>query len=87
MSAGEPTPTLEDVETTLGVTEGRVAIGVEDEPATVRLTTPDYEPLSRVQRVASLTLTGDGFHAALRLDAAGVDALVDALLSIQEGER
>jgi len=75
----EPAPTIEDVPLDASIVDGRLAMTVDREPATVRLATPRHDPLSRQETHLSLEVSADGVTASLQFDADEAAALVAAL--------
>ena len=71
--------TLEEVMVDLSVSEGRLGMAVESEPARVRLLRTDHELLSRVQPALALEVSGDGVHTSLWLDTDDTEALSRAV--------
>jgi len=83
----ETDDTLEGVRTDLSLSEGRVGITAENEQATVRLKTPRQRPLSRGEPALLVEASGEGLQASLWFDGEDVDALVDVIHHLREGER
>jgi hypothetical protein len=79
MSGEEPAPTIEDVPLNASISEGRLEMCVDREPATVRLAAPRHAPLSRQEIHLAVEVIADGVTASLLFDAGEVVALRDAL--------
>lgn len=67
------------------VEDGRLTMEAGGE-ATLLLTVPEHQPLSKSEPLCRIELRGEGFEASAELKAANVDALADALHKIQSGE-
>ncbi|MDS0220874.1 hypothetical protein NDI54_05835 [Haloarcula sp. S1AR25-5A] len=76
---------LNDVDATVGIADGRVAMNADIETP-LRLETPDRRPLSSAEPHATLRLAGDDVRVAVELDGEALDALADALHQ-QRGDR
>jgi len=69
---------LDDVDVTLAIVDGRVSMSA-DADATVYVDVPDHQPLSRIERHATIKVRGPDFRANIELDADARDELVEAL--------
>lgn len=78
--------TVEDVDVTLGIVEGRVAMSADVE-ADLRVHTPDQQPLSTIEPHATLRVADGDVRVAIELDGEALDGLADALYHAQEGDR
>jgi len=77
---------LNDVDATVGIADGRVAMSADLETP-LRLETPDQRPLSSAETHATLRLVGDDVRVRIELDGEALDALADALYHAQRGDR
>jgi hypothetical protein len=76
---------LDDVDATVAIVDGRVAMNAEVE-GELRLETPDQLPLTKAERHASLSVFEDDVRLSIDLDAEALDALADAIYHAQGGE-
>lgn len=67
------------------IEDGRLSMEAASE-ATLRLQTPRCQPLSKAESVCTLSLGGDGWSASADLTNRDVDALIDRLEAIRDGE-
>jgi len=74
-----------DVDITLGIVDGRVAMSADGE-ATVRVDTPRVQPLGRNETRATIHVDGDDYRAEIDLDTAELEWLVDELTTALEGD-
>lgn len=74
----------EDVDATVGIVDGRVAMTADGE-ATLYVDGREHRPLSTIETHATLRVEGEDFRAELALDGQDIDALADDLYHIQEG--
>jgi|GEM_PF-4656291 len=54
--------------------------------ATLLVTAPEHQPLSEAEPLCRIELRGEGFDASGELPAPTVDALIDRLEAIRDGE-
>ena len=76
---------VEDVDATVGVVEGRVAMSAQVSD-TLRVEAPDHRPLSAAEPHATLRVVADDVRLVVDLDGHGLDALADALGAARDGE-
>jgi hypothetical protein len=67
------------------IEDGRLSMEAAGE-TTLRLQTPRCQPLSKTESVCTLTLGGDGWSASADLTDRDVDALINRLEAIRDGE-
>lgn len=82
-----PTAHVEDVDATVAIVDGRVAMNARASSSTLRVQAPDRRPLSEGESHATLRLADDDVRVAIDLDGRGLDALADAVAGIQERGR
>jgi len=75
-----------EVATTVGIVDGRVAMSADGD-AHLYVDEPDHRPLSRREPHATLRVEGEDYRAELTLDAAALDAVMDALQHAREADR
>jgi hypothetical protein len=75
---------LDDVATTVGIVDGRVAMTADGE-ADVYVDTPRQPPLSATETHATLRVVGDDYRAEIELDADDCEELLDALAAVADG--
>jgi len=76
---------VEDVDATVGVVEGRVAMSAQVSDA-LRVEASDHRPLSAAEPHATLRVVADDVRLVVDLDGHGLDALADALGAARDGE-
>lgn len=76
---------IADGRTQLHIKDGRVEMSVDGQ-GTLHVQTADHKPLSKAERHLTLKVVGDDVVASIDLDAAGLDALADAVYHAQEDE-
>lgn len=69
---------VEDVDATVGVVEGRVAMSAQVSDV-LRVSSPDRRPLSARECHATLRVAADDVRVVLDLDGDALDALAEAL--------
>lgn len=69
---------LRNVDTTLAIVDGRVSMSA-DADASLYVDIPDHQPLSRIERHATLKVRGPDFRANIELDADDLEELADQL--------
>jgi hypothetical protein len=67
------------------IEDGRLTIGAGGE-ATLLVTSPEHQPLSETEPLCRIELRGEGFEASGELRAPTIDALIDRLEAIRDGE-
>lgn len=69
---------LRNVDTTLAIVDDRIAMSA-DAAASLYVDVPDHQPLSRIERHATLKVRGPDFRANIELDADDLAELTDTL--------
>lgn len=72
-----------EVDTTVGVVDGRVAMSADGE-AMLYIDSRDHTPLRLAETHATLRVEGDDFRAEFDLDGRDLDAFIDALNHVRE---
>jgi hypothetical protein len=78
------TATLDDVDASVGLVDGRVAMSADVE-GTLRIQTPEHTPLSTSEPHLTLRVATDDVRVEITLDGADLDGLADAIYQAREG--
>lgn len=73
---------LDAVDTTVGIVDGRVAMSADGD-AQLRVESPEHRPLSRIERHATLRVSGTDYRAKLELNAHQLDCLFGELAELE----
>lgn len=64
--------------------DGRLTVSLRDPTATVAVDVPEHQPLSRHERVATLSIAGDDLSLEIDLSADDLKPLADALAEVRD---